>query len=119
IGIFSKEETLLQIEQALMNKHYQTNRDLIPVEIWQEIATVKGDESWQSLAKRAGILGYSNIHVGKRQLSRERLWTLATVLEDLPLQQLATSEIYWDEIVSIEFVGEKQVYDLTIPETHN
>lgn len=119
IGIFSQEETVLKIEQALMNKRYQTNRDLIPVEIWQEIATVKGDESWQSLAKRAGISGYSNIHVGKRQLSRERLWTLATVLEDLPLQQLATSEIYWDEIVSIEFVGEKQVYDLTIPETHN
>jgi len=119
IGIFSKEETLLKIEQALMNKRYQTNRDLIPIEIWQEIATVKGDESWQNLAKRAGIPGYSNIHVGKRQLSRERLWTLATALDNLPLQQLATSEIYWDEIVSIEFVGEKQVYDLTIPETHN
>ncbi|MDJ0714642.1 MAG: replicative DNA helicase [Prochloraceae cyanobacterium] len=29
------------------------------------------------------------------------------------------SEIYWDEIVSIEAIGEKQVYDLTIPETHN
>ncbi|SKB14643.1 DnaB domain protein helicase domain protein [Planktothrix sp. PCC 11201] len=119
IGIFSKEETLIKIEKALMNKRYQTNRDLIPIEIWQEIATVKGDESWQNLAKRAGIPGYSNIHVGKRQLSRERLWTLATTLDHLPLQQLATSEIYWDEIVSIEFMGEKQVYDLTIPETHN
>ena len=119
IGIFSKEEALLKIENALMNKRYQTNRDLIPIEIWQEIATVKGDESWQSLAKRAGIPGYSNIHVGKRQLSRERLWSLATTLDNLPLQQLATSEIYWDEIVSIEFMGEKQVYDLTIPETHN
>ncbi|VXD17924.1 replicative DNA helicase [Planktothrix paucivesiculata] len=119
IGIFSKEETLLKIENALMNKRYQTNRDLIPIEIWQEIATVKGDESWQNLAKRAGIPGYSNIHVGKRQLSRERLCTLATALDHLPLQQLATSEIYWDKIVSIESVGEKQVYDLTIPETHN
>lgn len=119
IGIFSKEEALLKIQQALMNKRHQTNRDLIPVEIWQEIARVKGDESWQSLAKRAGISGYSNIHVWKRQLSRGRLWTLATALENLPLQQLATSDIYWDEIVSIEFVGEKQVYDLTIPETHN
>ncbi|MCP4701683.1 MAG: replicative DNA helicase [Gammaproteobacteria bacterium] len=29
------------------------------------------------------------------------------------------SEIYWDEIVSIEPLGNKQVYDLTIPETHN
>lgn len=119
IGIFSKEEALLKIQQALMNKRHQTNRDLIPVEIWQFLARVKGDESWQSLAKRAGISGYSNIHVGKRQLSRGRLWTLATALENLPLQQLATSDIYWDEIVSIEFVGEKQVYDLTIPETHN
>ena len=43
----------------------------------------------------------------------------STALEDLPLQQLANSDIYWDEIVSIESVGLKQVYDLTIPETHN
>ena len=31
----------------------------------------------------------------------------------------AESDIYWDEIVSIEYLGHKQVYDLTIPETHN
>ena len=35
------------------------------------------------------------------------------------LTELANSEVYWDEIVSIEPVGLKQVYDLTIPETHN
>ncbi|BAU09877.1 replicative DNA helicase [Leptolyngbya sp. NIES-3755] len=35
------------------------------------------------------------------------------------LQDLANSEVYWDEITAIEFVGEKQVYDLTIPKTHN
>ncbi len=28
-------------------------------------------------------------------------------------------DIYWDEIVSIESMGNKQVYDLTIPITHN
>jgi replicative DNA helicase len=28
-------------------------------------------------------------------------------------------DIYWDEIVAIEFIGAKQVYDLTIPHTHN
>jgi replicative DNA helicase len=31
----------------------------------------------------------------------------------------AHSDIYWDRIVAIEPVGRKQVYDLTIPETHN
>ncbi|NEQ73756.1 MAG: replicative DNA helicase [Okeania sp. SIO2C9] len=34
-------------------------------------------------------------------------------------KHLENSDLYWDEIVSIEPVGEKQVYDLTIPETHN
>lgn len=32
---------------------------------------------------------------------------------------IADGDIYWDSIVSIESAGEKQVYDLTIPETHN
>jgi replicative DNA helicase len=32
---------------------------------------------------------------------------------------LDDSQVYWDEIVSIEYTGEKQVYDLTIPDTHN
>jgi replicative DNA helicase len=31
----------------------------------------------------------------------------------------AARDVYWDEIVSIEYLGDKQVYDLTIPETHN
>jgi replicative DNA helicase len=32
---------------------------------------------------------------------------------------LENSDLYWDEIISIESIGNKQVYDLTIPETHN
>ena len=119
IGIFGKEEAISRVADALANKKYKTNRDLIPVEIWQELAKLKGNESWHNLALRAGIKGYSNIHVGKRALSRERLFQLATALDNLSLQQLATSEVYWDEIVSIEPLGYKEVYDLTIPETHN
>ncbi|BAZ30546.1 replicative DNA helicase [Cylindrospermum sp. NIES-4074] len=119
IGIFSKEEALAKVAEAISKRRYQTNRDLIPMEIWEHIAAAKGSETWSSLAQRAGIKGYTNIHVGKRALTRERLWILATALENLPLQQLATSDVYWDEIVSIESVGNKQVYDLTIPETHN
>ncbi len=119
IGIFGKQEVLTQIKAALQQKRYQTNRDLIPIEIWKQLAVAKEEETWTGLAKRAGIKGYSNIHVGKRALSRDRLFLLATALENLRLQHLATSDIYWDEIVSIEPIGNKQVYDLTIPETHN
>ncbi|AFY83000.1 replicative DNA helicase [Oscillatoria acuminata] len=119
IGIFGKEVAIAKVAEVLTTRKPHANRDLIPVEIWDQLAAVKGDEPWTVLAQRAGIQGYSNIHVGKRALSRERLWILATALENLPLQQLATSEVYWDEIVAIESMGEQQVYDLTIPETHN
>ncbi|HEY9230689.1 MAG TPA: DnaB-like helicase C-terminal domain-containing protein, partial [Blastocatellia bacterium] len=70
-------------------------------------------------SRRAGILGHTNIHAGRRKPTRGRLQTLATTLQNQQLYNLATSEVYWDEITSIEFVGSKQVYDLTIPETHN
>ncbi len=119
IGIFGKEEVFEQILLNLGSKNYQTNKDLIPLEVWEHLSVVKGAESWASLAKRAGIKGHTNIHVGKRAPSRERLSKLANVLDDKYLENLSNSEIYWDEIVSIEYAGNKQVYDLTIPETHN
>jgi replicative DNA helicase len=154
IGIFGKEEALSKVQEALAKKQYQTNRDLVPIEIWDRIAAAKGSEPWAVLARRAeitpfpskeyvlanrrgaenaetgqknrytilereGSKGHSNVHVGKGVSTRERLMILGTALENLPLQQIATSDIYWDEIVSIESVGNKQVYDLTIPETHN
>ncbi|OAB59182.1 replicative DNA helicase [Phormidium willei BDU 130791] len=44
---------------------------------------------------------------------------LAIALDNPDLQHLADSDVYWDEITAIEELGEAQVYDLTIPETHN
>ncbi|MBE9136966.1 replicative DNA helicase [Nodosilinea sp. LEGE 07088] len=119
IGIFGKEEAIARVAAALVNRRYQTNRDLIPVEIWESLHTAKGDESWISLATRAGLPSTSNIHVGKRAPTRDRLFALATALDYSELQHIATSDVYWDEIVAIEPRGMKQVYDLTIPNTHN
>jgi replicative DNA helicase len=119
IGIFGKEAALDRVRNALQQRRYQTNRDLIPIEIWENLKTAKGEESWQSLALRSGIQGCTNMHVGKRSLPRERLLTLANALNHQELKDLAMGDVYWDEIVSIELTGYKQVYDLTIPETHN
>ncbi|MBE9065208.1 replicative DNA helicase [Leptolyngbya cf. ectocarpi LEGE 11479] len=119
IGIFGKEQAVCKVADAISNKRYHSNRDLIPKPVWAELKAAKGDESWKSIAARAGFPNVTNIHVGKRALSRPRLAALATALEHESLQHLATSDIYWDEIVAIEPMGSQQVYDLTIPETHN
>ncbi len=119
IGIFAKDDAIKKIQAALEERVYKTNHDTIPIEFWDDIKRIKGDESWSALARRAGITGSSNIHAGKRALSRPRLTQLAQALDNQWLKQLADSDVYWDEIVCIESLGLKQVYDLTIPDTHN
>ena len=119
IGIYSKETPLARVIETLEGKRSQTNVDLIPISVWERLRTAKGDESWSALAKRADLAGARNIHAGRRALSRRRLGKLAQALNDQALSDLASSELYWDSIVSIEAMGLCQVYDLTIPETHN
>ena len=49
----------------------------------------------------------------------DRLMRVANVLADPELHLLAESDLFWDEIVAIEPAGEEQVYDATVPGTHN
>nr|WP_275888303.1 replicative DNA helicase [Nonomuraea lactucae] len=53
------------------------------------------------------------------QPSRERIGRVAAVLDDADLDLLATNDVFWDEIASIEPLGEQPVYDATVLGTHN
>ena len=119
IGIFGKEAAVKRVLETLRERRYQTNKDLIPSDVWLRLSASKGELSWAGLARAANLPSASNLHVGRRALSRGRLLAIASVLDDSHLNDLAQSDVYWDEIVSIEYSGEKQVYDLTIPGTHN
>ncbi len=119
IGMFGKEEALAAVLQALAQRKCKPNRDRIPISVWGDLDRARGGMSWNALARRAGLDDPTNIHAGRRCLSRARLLRLASVLGDESLQRLARGAVYWDEIVSIEPVGLKQVYDLSIPDTHN
>ncbi len=119
VGIFGKETAVARVLAALEGRNHQTNADLIPRTIWLQLAQLKGQASWASVAEQIGLPRSTNIHVGTRCLSRKRLLQFAQALQSRELEALARSDVYWDTIESIEPVGEKQVYDLTIPETHN
>jgi replicative DNA helicase len=120
VGLFGKEEALAAVLTQLgRRKTPKPNRDRIPVEVWGRLDEARGGESWASVARRAGLADHTNLHVGKRCVSRQRLARLAGALGSEDLTRLAGSAVYWDTIVSIEPLGLRQVYDLTIPETHN
>ena len=55
----------------------------------------------------------------RQNVSRERARNIVGVLECPQVENLANSDLYWDEIVSIEPVGETDVYDLTVPAFQN
>ena len=52
-------------------------------------------------------------------ISRELLSVYAKNLKDDYLMDLANSDVIWEKIIDIEYVGEKQTYDIFVPETHN
>jgi replicative DNA helicase len=62
---------------------------------------------------------YCGTGLYKQNLSRERAIRLAQVVGSEPLAKLAQSDVYWDEIVTIEPDGEAEVYDLTVEGLHN
>ncbi|MGL6094474.1 MAG: LAGLIDADG family homing endonuclease, partial [Fimbriiglobus sp.] len=101
IGMFGKEPALARAAAAARTGGRKMTRDTIPAAVWEELSAAKGAESWARLAERAGLPSRSNLHVGRRGLSRGRLRTLAAAVGSDPLLSLADSEVYWDEIVAI------------------
>jgi replicative DNA helicase len=109
---------------AASSTYRRGNLGLLPKEIWRDIraaAEMRG-LTLSAVATLAGERGAGergfNPHAS-RGISQGRLTNYADVLRDRALSQLASSQIYWDEITSIETTGEHQVYDLAVPETHN
>jgi replicative DNA helicase len=76
--------------------------DTVPSEIWTRVERI--------LAERA---------TGHRASSRQRLARVATVLAAADLDLHATNDVFWDEIASIEEIGETDVYDATVLGLHN
>jgi replicative DNA helicase len=96
-----------------------TNVDTLPVGVWDRVLAVKGDRPWSEVSRAAGHPSNHNWHVHTRGLSRPQLQKLADWSGDDELGDLATSDLWWDEILSIEPIGEEETFDLTVPVHHN
>jgi replicative DNA helicase len=97
------------------------NTAVVPKEAWGQVVTPCKDEagaSWRKVAEAIGM-SYCGPTLFKSGISKERLARLSVALPCQPLLQLCASDIYWDEIVSISPAGTADVYDATVPETHN
>jgi replicative DNA helicase len=119
IGIFSKEAAVDRVlDMVLIKKEMGWTSDTLPVEAWDAILAAKGRRSWASV--RDSVAGRrEDGYLGTRRPRGEAVALLADAVDDDERKDQALSEIYWDEIVGIVPDGDAQVYDLTVPDTHN
>jgi replicative DNA helicase len=116
-----REKELKDIENYLINRQTNTNRDIIPREIWQMYAVPAMQQYGITTRQVHARLGnaYCGTALYKQNVSRARAAKLAQVVQSNELALLSTSDIYWDKVALIELDGEEKVFDLTVPETHN
>ncbi|MCW5967805.1 MAG: replicative DNA helicase [Blastocatellales bacterium] len=112
---------LTRIAEFLPTSKGKTNRDVIPRGVWPQLIIPSLGGHQLSSRLRSEIFGSrSSLNtLQTRNLTRERAARIADALRLKALSALASSDVYWDEILSVEPDGETEVYDLTVDGLHN
>lgn len=118
IGWFGEKAT--RVFEVHPERH--SNSGHLPAQVWEKVRALASQHTL-SLTQLATLSG-EKVGVGynphtNRGITQKRLEGYAQVLQSPELQRLSSPDLYWDEIVSIEDLGEQQVYDLTVPDGSN
>jgi replicative DNA helicase len=116
-----KMESLRAISEFLTSCEGNTNRDVIPFDVWQQVVVPAMRVAGVThRALHAGLgMSYAGMTIFKQNLGRGRAAAVAQVVSSKPLQRLASSDVYWDRVASITEDGVEEVFDLTVPGPHN
>jgi replicative DNA helicase len=114
----ARGEIAKQLMEALRKIAPIPNTDTLPKEVWNMVAAEKDSMSWRDVASSMDI-SYNGSALMATGVSRTRLAKIATLIGSERLTHLAESDVYWDEVASITALGIEEVYDATVPGTHN
>jgi replicative DNA helicase len=117
----SKQASLETIRDYTADVVANTNRDIIPRDIWRMHAIPAMQAHGITGRQMQASLGnaYCGTALYKQNVSRARAASLAEAVASETIASLAQSDIYLDEIDSILPDGEEEVFDLTVPGHHN
>ncbi len=119
VGAFGpRVDAAARLKRTIGTLATNPNRDTIPREVFGRVRTLAKERgiSTRELAAARGT-SYGGTSHFRFNPSRATLASYAAILEDPELAATAASDLYWDEIVSIEPVGPQTVFDLTVPGT--
>jgi replicative DNA helicase len=119
-GIGDRAERLANLVARVSLIKANTNADTVPVEIWPMVKeTMRHQGITQRRMARMRGTAYGGTSHFRFAPSRAVLANYGELLDMPALVELAGSDVYWDVIDSIEPDGEADVYDMTVPDTHN
>jgi replicative DNA helicase len=121
VGVHGRRgETVRELAVMLADRAMNTNVDTVPLEVWEIVKTERARAGLTERQFQAAIgTNYCGTALYKSCPSRERLKRCADALESDHLREIATSDVFWDKVVSIEPLGPQPVYDATVKKTHN
>ncbi|MCK5438823.1 MAG: replicative DNA helicase, partial [Gemmatimonadetes bacterium] len=121
IGAFGPKREPAQKAAAVLDRiTTNTNVDTIPRQVWSRVKerlTEIGMSHRRYAAALGGSFGGSSMFAFCP--SRLYLDRVAAIVKDENLTDLARSDIFWDEVVAVEDLGEQEVFDATVEGTHN
>ena len=94
--------------------------DTIPSDVWERVSQVMKEHSISLHRIQATVGSRSRGDLNANICpTRTRVGRIAKVLGDAELELLATNDVFWDTISSIDSIGHQPVYDATVLGTHN
>ncbi len=110
-----------QFIQHLEGIKENPNIDVIPKEVWSLVVDPIRKEkklSWREIC--AGLnISYCGSTLFKAGISKERIKKVYRVLPSPEIEKYIDAGVFWDEVLSIEMLGEEDVYDATVEGVHN
>src|SRR5580692_6405481 len=94
--------------------------DTIPSGVWERVEQVMKERSVTLSRIQAAVGARSRGDLNTNICpTRTRIGRIAQVLGNAQLELLASNDVYWDTISSIDSIGYQPVYDATVLGTHN
>jgi replicative DNA helicase len=121
VGSYGARGSIVKdLQKALAEIAPLPNTDTIPQEVWNLVGEekAKAGMSWRDIASELQT-SYNGSALMATSVSRTRLAKVAKAVKSDRLVHLAESDLYWDEISSIIPLGIEEVFDATVPGTHN
>jgi replicative DNA helicase len=119
VGILGKHEAVKAVVRAVDRVRGRALLDAAPTMSSSACRSHTGDPARQPVSVGAGAPSYQDGRAGARRPWRSPTAGFGDVRHDRDVDTIASSDVCWDEIVSITYDGEEQVYDLTVPQLHN